>query len=359
MNILLLGGTGVMGRFLAELLLKDTTNQVFVTTRRLLQDCKNKHYLTGDAHDLVFLNKVLQREWDVIVDFMSYHTAEFQTRADLLLRHTQQYIFLSSSRVYALSDQPLTESSPRLLDVSPDSAYLAKDEYALEKARQEDILRNNDHFNWTIIRPYITFGEQRLQLGVQEKEYWLYRALHGRTIVFSKDIASKRTTLTWGYDVARGIHALVGKSEALKETFHITQPKPYLWSEILETYLDTIEKECGSRPNVFWQDQSYRLRNRAERYQVLYDRLYDREFDTSKIGRFLDISTFADPIEKIVECLTAFLAHPVFLPFSSREEGYFDFLTHEKTPRNEFISSKRYLIYLLFRYMNPVVCFWK
>ena len=40
------------------------------------------------------------------------------------------------------------------------------------------------------------------QLGVLEKELWLYRALNGRTIVFSKDIAEKSTTLTYGYDVA-------------------------------------------------------------------------------------------------------------------------------------------------------------
>ena len=75
----------------------------------------------------------------------------------------------------------------RLLDVSHDSIYLKTDEYALAKARQEDILRKSGKNNWTIIRPYITYSESRLQLGVLEKEAWLYRALKGFQEMFWKN----------------------------------------------------------------------------------------------------------------------------------------------------------------------------
>ena len=52
-------------------------------------------------------------------------------------------MFLSSSRVYASQESPIREDSMRLLDVSHDSIYLKTDEYALAKARQEDILRKS------------------------------------------------------------------------------------------------------------------------------------------------------------------------------------------------------------------------
>ena len=67
-----------------------------------------------------------------------------------------------------------------------DEEYLNTDEYALSKARQENILHEAGCNNWTIISPYITFSETRLQLGVLEKEDWLWRAINGYSIVFQK-----------------------------------------------------------------------------------------------------------------------------------------------------------------------------
>ena len=90
-----------------------------------------------------------------------------------------------------------------------DEEYLKTDEYALSKARQEKILEESGYLNWTIIRPYITYSKERLQLGIYEKEDWLYRVLNGKTIIFSKDIEKYKTTLTYGYDVANIIADLI------------------------------------------------------------------------------------------------------------------------------------------------------
>lgn len=61
----------------------------------------------------------------------------------LLLEATKQYFYFSSARVYANSDV-LTEDSQRLLDSNIDLQYVQSDEYAIAKAKQEDILRNSD-----------------------------------------------------------------------------------------------------------------------------------------------------------------------------------------------------------------------
>ena len=145
---------------------------------------------------------------------------------------------------------PITEETPRLLDVSTDEAYLKTDEYGLAKARQEDLLRDSGRKNWTVIRPSITFSEGRLQLGVLEKEAWLYRALHGRSIVFSEDIANKVTTMTYGWDVAKGIESIVSNPKALGEIFHITSKESFKWHEILTLYLNVLEQNLGKRPQV-------------------------------------------------------------------------------------------------------------
>lgn len=190
MNILVLGGTGAMGKPLVQYL-KLSGHDVYVTSRQAHQSGENLHYIQGNAKDNEFLKSILSRDFDSIVDFMVYGSNELEKRLPLLLDSTKQYVFFSSSRVYAESDQPLIEASPRLLDVCRDPEYLKTDEYALAKTREENLLINSGTNNWTIIRPYITYNDQRLQLGVYEKENWLYRALHGRTIVFPADIANK------------------------------------------------------------------------------------------------------------------------------------------------------------------------
>ena len=347
MNILVLGGTGAMGTHLVEIL-RQEGKEVFVTSRHNHPFRRNVIYMRGDAHNKYFLKEVLARQrWDAIVDFMVYTTAEFQHRMPQLLAATAQYIFLSSSRVYADSTEPITEDTPRLLDVSTNAAYLKTDEYALTKARQENALRADCKAgNWTIVRPYITYSENRLQLGILSTGSWLSQALCGQTIVFSKDIADRMTTLTYGYDVARGIAALIGKEKALGETFHITCDRPIRWSEVLNIYLDVLESKTGRRPNVLQLQKSPIMTP-----QVIYDRYYNRVFDNSKIGRFIDTETFTSPHIGLRQCLESFLEnYPSGGKIEVKRTALFNRITGERTQLSEFNGITEKAGYFFLRY---------
>lgn len=286
--ILLLGGTGAMGTNLVKVLEQQDGFRVVVTSRQKKQDTETTEYRQGNAHDTEWLLHILQeREWDAIVDFMIYTTDEFHSRVELLLGATKQYVYISSARVYADSgDKLITEDSPRLLDVCNDKEYLKTDEYALTKARQEDLLIHNNRKNWTIVRPYITFSHNRLQLGVMEKENWLIPALNNRPIVFSKDIAEHYTTMTDGYAVAQGIAAVITRPNAKGEIFHITSSQSQKWSDVLKWYMEAIFDIKGEYPMVYYTDEWNPTFGGAP-YQWKYDRLYDRSFDNSKICKFV------------------------------------------------------------------------
>lgn len=336
MKVLILGGTGAMGSHLVEFLLRKG-HSVYVTTRSHRKAIRNETFLIGNAHDRIFLDSILQsNEWDAIVDFMVYQTDEFEEKACLFLNYTKQYVFLSSSRVYAETDSLLREDSPRLLDICPDSNYVASDEYAIAKAKQENILKNSGKNNWTIIRPYVTFSESRLQLSCEEKESWLYRALHGRSIVFSSDLADRQTTFTYGADVARGIAAVIGERLALGQAYHITNGDVNRWSDILDAYLDALNDVLGYRPNVFEKSQ-YALYMGGNVLQVKYDRLYNRKFDNSKINAFVDTSSFMRTKEAVRMCVREFVKHPVWLKINWEYEAMKDRETHE------WISAKEWL----------------
>lgn len=350
MNVLVLGGTGAMGVPLVSKL--SAVSEVLITTRRPPTHKINNRiaYIQGNAKDIDFLKETLTiRHWDAIVDFMVWDT-EFDDVLPLLLSNTDQYVFLSSARVYAQSDEPIKETTPRLLDVSEDEEYLSTNEYALAKAREEDLLFHSGYRNFTIIRPTITYSCNRLQLGVLEKENWLYRVLKGRSIVFSKDIADKITTLTYGDDVASGIASLIGNKEALGEIYHITSPKSLKWSEVLDVYLAVLEKHLGYRPNIVMTDYSTNLKFDSKKYQVIYCRYFNRTFDNTKVGRFCDVNSFTEPQKGLADCLEKFLINPQFGPIDWVLEAVNDKVAGERTKLSEIKTLGEQKIYIRHRY---------
>ncbi len=350
MRVLALGGTGAMGGHLVRLLAA-RGDEVSVTTRFPRESSGNLTYIQGNARDEGFVASLLAGRWDAIIDFMVYSTSGFQRRLSRLLAATDHYIFLSSGRIYANSSDPIHEDSPQLLDTSQDAHFLSTDEYSLAKARQEEMLRKCGRKNWTIIRPYITYSEQRFQLGVLEKEGWLYRALKDRTIVFSKDMASKLTTLTYGLDVACGMAALIGESRVFGQAYHITQPCPVTWENVLEVYLQVLEKHLGRRPQVLFLGLDDFSRCKQAEYQIKYDRLFNRAFDNSKVAEFVDVQQFTVVDQGLTVCLEEFLKHPEFLPIDWRSEAIKDRYSRDWTSLSEIGSWKHVLKYLIYRFV--------
>ncbi|TGN40690.1 NAD-dependent epimerase/dehydratase family protein [Marinobacter confluentis] len=350
-NILVFGGTGAMGKHLVQLL-AELGHSVSVTTRTARKATANIEYIQGNAKDDSFVDLILARKWDAIVDFMMYPTLVFEQRAPKLLAATDQYIYLSSARVYADSAEPIQEDSPRLLDSSNDSEFLVTDEYSLAKARQENMLRQSGRDNWTIVRPYITYSEQRLQLGVLEKEGWLYRALKGRTIVFSEDIVAKLTTLTYGFDVADAITKLIGEPRALGETYHITQREAVTWHEVLNVYLNVLEKLLGKRPKVLLLGLDDFSRCTRAEYQVKYDRLFKRTFNSSKIAEYVDVKDFFPLEQGLTRCLEEFLENPQFLAIDWRSEAIKDRYSGEVASLTEPGHLKQKLKYFIYRFIK-------
>ena len=346
-----------MGGYLSGLLASRGTD-VYVTTRQELSGGKTGiNYIRGNAHDIEFVKSILNEgKYDAVIDFMNYTPADnFQGRADVLTGGTGHYFFLSSSRVYADSKTPIQETSPRLLDVSTDKTYLSTDEYALKKAREENTLRNCKAKNWTIIRPYITYSNERLQLGVEEKEGWLYRALHGRPVVFSEDIAEHTTTLTWGNDVAEGIAGLLCRAESFGQTYHITGDEAMKWRDIANIYKEVFADVTGREMRIVYIPKA--PYNTA---QVKYDRLYDRVFDNSKIKSAVSDFRPVSIREGLTRCLTEFVRdnHP-FRGVSFENEAMKDRLTSTHAKRSEFPGVKVRVKYLVYRYCPSLRIFLK
>lgn len=350
MKILLLGGTGAIGTSITKYL-NCSDNEIHITSRRNRNDSENVHYLLGDAHNDAFLDQILQTKYDVIVDLMIYTTEELKARVNKLIQSTDHYFFMSSSRVYANSSDCLSESSPLIIDVCKDYQFLQTDDYALSKAREERIISDSKLLNWTIVRPYITYGYSRFQLGVFEKEDWLFRAINGRTIVFMNDIADKYTSLTYGDDVGMCIAKLIGKSSSKGEFYNIANPENIKWMDILDIYKSRIENKLGREIDVLMLKDSIEFQKVFERpYQIIYDRAYDRRFDSTKIIAATGVK-FTAVHRGLSDCIDHFLEDPRFGGINGRYEGWFDKQSKQFTPILQIPGKRSKLHYLVERFL--------
>lgn len=349
MKVLILGGTGAMGIPLQKYLLK-LGYEVHVTSRSRHKS-GDVVYIQGNAHDTNFLPEILKENFDVVVDFMSYKTEEFLGRVKSLLTSTAQYIFISSSRVYAPSNTLITEDSPQLLNVCGDPEYLKTDEYALSKARQENALRYSGRKNWTIIRPSLTYNSERLQYAIGEKEDWLYRYLHNEKIVFPTNMGQVMTTMSYGDDVAYAISLLVGNSKALGEAIHIAGARTVTWNEINDIYRKVLVENFHREPEIVfidnWEDLGRAL---GRYYQLKYARSISRSFDNSKLESLIGKIDFADPEAGLTYCLKEFLeGEQIFKSIFWKAEAYFNRISMDKGIANTF-SGKEKIKYMIGRY---------
>lgn len=284
-KILILGGTGAMGVYLVPELLH-MGYQVHVIS---LDEKKSDHphlvYTKADAMDDGVLYGLLQNGYDAVVDFMLYHSTEkFKNRHAMLLENTGHYLYLSSYRVYADKDPVITEGSPRLLDVSKDRKFVSSNDYAMFKARQEDVLKQSYFQNWTILRPAVTFSKRRYQLVTLEANTLIYRAFHNKPIVLPKEAMPVQGTMTWSGDVAKMISRLVCNPKAYQECFTVATAEHHTWEEIAGFY----QELCGLKYVTVDTETYLRAVSLEEvdwgvRRQLMYDRLFDRVIDNRKI----------------------------------------------------------------------------
>jgi len=284
-TVLVLGGTGAMGRYLVPELNELGYEVTAVGVEENPPENFPARYVQGNAFDKVFVQQLLEgTRYNGIVNFMNYGgDRHFYEWMDLFLENTDHYIFTSSCRVYDDKEQPIKETSPRLLDSSEDMALRASGDYSIHKARDEDRLAASDYSNWSVIRPATTFSTMRMQLTTLEFEDCVGRALQGKKVVLPIQAKDKPATLSWGGDVAAMIARIMFKEEAMRQCYNVCSAEYQTWGQIAEYYKELVGLEA------VWVDKEEYLSiinpegKLWARRQLEYGRMFRRITDNSKI----------------------------------------------------------------------------
>ncbi len=285
MKILILGATGAMGKYLVPLLAEAGHQITAVALDAIEMPYPNVRFITGNVlQDMSLRKQVLSGNYDAVVDFMIYPTRLAARALPEMLQTTGHYIYLSTYRIYADEEHPIKETSPRLIDATKNVLLKNSDDYCIFKARGENILRSFERKNWTIIRPAITYSLKRYQLVTLEAHYTVGRARAGKKVVLPIQAKEIQGTMSWAGDVARMISGLLLNDRAFGETFTVATSEHHTWGEIADYYKDICNLEA------VWVDKEDFIRildsdpfATGARWQLEYDRLFNRIIDNSKI----------------------------------------------------------------------------
>lgn len=280
-KVLVLGGTGAMGRYVVPELLKNGYTVDAVTLESKISDNVNLRYLKCNAKESKTLDKLLENNYNGIIDFMSYSSTEFESLYQKFLENTDHYIFLSTCRVFA-DAPPITENSPRLLDVSKDKDFLSTDDYALRKAKEENLLRNSTYKNWTIVRPATTYSTGRFQLVTLEAETVIHRMQCSKTVVLPEAAMDCQATLSWGGDVGVMIARILFNKKTMRESYNVATAEHHSWREIADMYHKIVPFKYITVSVEDYLDIIAEGANWAK-YQLIYARMFQRITDNSKI----------------------------------------------------------------------------
>ena len=230
-----------------------------------------------------------KHKYDGIVNFMIYTSVEeYKPIHELLSANTEHLIFLSSYRVYADLEHPIVETSPRLLDTSFDREFLENEKYAVAKAVLEDyITKESSTKNWTIVRPVISFSKRRFDIAMCSNHEVEEKALSGEPIIMPIGTRDKTAGIDWSGNVGKIIAHLFLKPDTFGEAYTISSAQNLTWGEIADIYTDILGVKFK------WiSDEEYieKYLEQRRKWIFIYDRLFDRKIDNSKVLRATGLS---------------------------------------------------------------------
>ena len=198
-RVLLVAGTGTLGGPTYSELVKLGYAVDVISLEDFASVTPRLSFLKADASTDRMQKFLDGRRYDAIVDFIHVPEKGPQARRiDLMLEHTDQFVFLSSYRTYSGRDRVITESSEQWIDAPANDRMLAEDDYAIPKARGERHLMASGRKNWTIVRPVISFTHYRLDLVTVGAYAILFRTAAGKAIPLPAEVRDKHCSVTWG-----------------------------------------------------------------------------------------------------------------------------------------------------------------
>src|SRR5215212_4934217 len=281
MKVLFIGGTGFISAAVSRLAV-DEGLDLYLLNRGLRGAAPpGAHGLTADINQPEEVRAALSGlQFDVVVNWIAYTPEDIERDLSLFRGRVGQYVFISSAAAYQKppAHYVITEETPL---VNPFWDY-ARGKIACEERLKRAYA--GEGFPATIVRPSHTY-ETNFPVAVGGGGTYTLadRMRKGLPIIVHGD-GTSLWTLTHSEDFARGFLGLLGNSEAVGQTFHITSDEVQTWEQIYRTIAETL----GVEPNIVHVPSDFIARVVPRLAGTLHgDKKWSAVFDNGKIRKFV------------------------------------------------------------------------
>lgn len=283
MKIFIIGGTGVLSTDVVKECLRQK-DELYVLNRghnKQEFDGQSIHTIVADIRDVNDVRKKISNiHYDVVVDFLSYQPDQLESTFKLFGSKCRQYIFISSCCVFRRSEEDgiIKEESYK-----PNTILsYGYNKYQCELKLRE--LSSKCSCEFTIVRPYITYGDTRIPFGLtpRERYHWtiIGRILEGKPF-FIWDEGENLCSLLHTTDFAKIFHKLLLNKKAFGEDVNLTGNKTCRWIDMLTILYEAIGKDANDIISV----RKELIIEIVPEFQesLLGDRSLNAVFDTTKL----------------------------------------------------------------------------
>ena len=243
MNILIIGGTGLISTPITRLLVERGDNVTHYNRGKfdLYPVPEGVNAIHGDRTDYPAFEQQMAElgPWDCVMDMVGYLPEDGASVVRAFRGRTEHFIFCSTVDVYSkpASRYPVTE----------DEGYGGLNTYSINKVAIEKTLRaahERGDLPVTIIRPAYTYGEGRGPVhSFGGRTTYLDRIRKGKPIVVHGD-GSSFWTACYRDDVARAFVAAAGQSHTLGKSYHTPGEEWMTWN----MYHQQVAEAMGAPP---------------------------------------------------------------------------------------------------------------
>ncbi|WP_426999056.1 NAD-dependent epimerase/dehydratase family protein [Pseudarthrobacter sp. N5] len=252
--------------------------------------------LHADIRDAAAVSEVLRgREFDAVADFISFTPEHAVAGLEQFRGRTGQYVFISSASAYQKppSRLPILESTPLRNPFW---------QYSQDKIACEELLfraYREEGFPVTVVRPSHTYDRARIALLGGWTD--VHRMRSGLPVLVHGD-GTSLWTLTHARDFAKAFVGLLGRPQAVGESYTITSDEFLPWDQVYRLFARAADVEEPELVHV--ASETIAAHRPALGPGLLGDRSHSVVFDNSKIKSlvpgFRASIPFSDGARKIV-----------------------------------------------------------
>ena len=278
MNILIIGGTGKIGKKILTNIDKEKFN-VFSINKKGSCNIKNINYFKFNYYKnlkkIIHLN--LKYKFDVVVNLIAFNEKDVRRDYKIFKKTVKRYLYISSTSVYKNSKKPIYENSKIETNKIP---------YISGKIDAENFLRHKTtNFPFTILRICHVYGFNNLPTLFKKKSLSVLNDIkkNNRILLPKKNNLWK---VIYDDDLGKIIIKIISSNNKnlLRKKFNIVPDEGTTWKKIYQNYLTKSNLNLKVK---YLNLKKIKLINRNVYNHLVYDKLKNANFKNKRIFKII------------------------------------------------------------------------